>query len=192
MWVCVDAGRRSTDLLHLLLQNLYFMQHVRGYVGEWSGHMCGTASKRVAGFVRGGFQGLVLQLLWTRTHWYSLESLPNFEFFDSNRGVHLQPAASSFHPAASVSLSLSPCPGTSSLLAAAVLRGLLQQQGVGREQRKALVGRIMGTHAHEMTSMVQQLMCGYDAEAGRRCGLEVRTLPLGQTEGDGLACCGML
>jgi hypothetical protein len=43
-----------------------------------------------------------------------------------------------------------------------------------KEQRKALVGRVMGTHAHEMTSMVQQLMCGYDAEAGRRCGLEVR------------------
>jgi hypothetical protein len=28
------AGRRSTDLLHLLLQNLYFMKQVRGYKGK--------------------------------------------------------------------------------------------------------------------------------------------------------------
>jgi hypothetical protein len=28
------AGRRSTDLLHLLLQNLYFMHHARSYIGE--------------------------------------------------------------------------------------------------------------------------------------------------------------
>jgi hypothetical protein len=28
------AGRRSTDLLHLLLQNLYFMHHARNYIGE--------------------------------------------------------------------------------------------------------------------------------------------------------------
>jgi hypothetical protein len=28
------AGRRSTDLLHLLLQNLYFMMHARNYIGE--------------------------------------------------------------------------------------------------------------------------------------------------------------
>jgi hypothetical protein len=28
------AGRRSTDLLHLLLQNLYFMHHARKYIGE--------------------------------------------------------------------------------------------------------------------------------------------------------------
>lgn len=64
--------------------------------------------------------------------------------------------------------------GTSSLLAAAVLRQLLQQQGVEAAERRALVGHIMGTHAHEMTSMVQQLMAGYDAEAGRRFSLEVR------------------
>jgi hypothetical protein len=64
--------------------------------------------------------------------------------------------------------------GTSSLLAAAVLRELLQQHGVVVAKRQALVGHIMGTHAHEMTSMVQQLMAGYDAEAGRRCGLQVR------------------
>jgi hypothetical protein len=29
-----SAGRRSTDLLHLMLQNLYFMQHVQGYIGK--------------------------------------------------------------------------------------------------------------------------------------------------------------
>jgi hypothetical protein len=45
---------------------------------------------------------------------------------------------------------------------------------VAAAERRALVGHIMGTHAHEMTSMVQQLMAGYDAEAGRRCGLQVR------------------
>lgn len=64
--------------------------------------------------------------------------------------------------------------GTSSLLAAAILRQLLVQSGVGLAKRRALVGRVMGTHAHEMTSMVQQLMAGFDAEAGRRCGLQVR------------------
>lgn len=64
---------------------------------------------------------------------------------------------------------------------------------MGREQRKALVGRIMGTHAHEMTSMVQQLMCGYDAEAGRRCGLEVRNAAWVRQKGmvgHAVACCG--
>lgn len=110
-------------------------------------------------------------------------------------------------------------PGTSSLLAAAVLRHLLLQQQPQKQQprqkpqavdssssstsqspaaaaaantaiestaesaslnadsaslrRQLLVGRVMGTHAHEMSSMVQQLLAGYDAEAGRRCGLQV-------------------
>jgi hypothetical protein len=40
----LPAGRRSTDLLHLLLQNLYFMHHARNYIGErcmfWSDSQC--------------------------------------------------------------------------------------------------------------------------------------------------------
>jgi hypothetical protein len=68
------------------------------------------------------------------------------------------------------------CAGTSSLVAAATLRRLMEQQGLGTAQRQQLCGRIMGTHAHEMTSMTQQLLAGFDAEAGRRCGLQVRSL----------------
>jgi hypothetical protein len=41
------AGRRSTDLLHLMLQNLYFMQHVRGYVGEGRGALCACVRPRL-------------------------------------------------------------------------------------------------------------------------------------------------
>jgi hypothetical protein len=39
---------------------------------------------------------------------------------------------------------------------------------------KQLVKGLLGTHAHEMTSMTQQLLAGYDQEAGRRCGMKVR------------------
>lgn len=90
------AGRRSTDLAHLLLQNLYMMHHCRGYTG------------------------------------------------------------------------------TSSVMALALLHPLMAAQGYTQQRRASLVGRLVGTHAHEMTSMVQQLLVEYDARAGRLAGLEVR------------------
>jgi hypothetical protein len=39
---------------------------------------------------------------------------------------------------------------------------------------EAAAGDLLGTHAHEMTSMTQQLLSCYDQEAGRRCGLKVQ------------------
>eukprot|EP00879_Flechtneria_rotunda_P013981 GHRR01014605.1.p1 GENE.GHRR01014605.1~~GHRR01014605.1.p1 ORF type:complete len:707 (+),score=303.14 GHRR01014605.1:547-2667(+) len=92
--ILLMAGRRSTDLMHLLLQNLYFMKHARNYVG------------------------------------------------------------------------------TSSLLAVALLNECLIKHSWDLQQRQSLMGKLMGTHAHEMTSMTQQLLVGYDQEAGRRCGLQ--------------------
>jgi hypothetical protein len=53
---------------------------------------------------------------------------------------------------------------------------VLESQGVPAQQRRQLVGRLMGTHAHEMSSVLQQLLAGWDAEAGRRCGLQVRCI----------------
>jgi hypothetical protein len=63
--------------------------------------------------------------------------------------------------------------GTSSVMALALLHPLLVAQGTTPQRRTSLVGRLMGTHAHEMTSMVQQLLVEYDATAGRLAGLEV-------------------
>eukprot|EP00775_Hariotina_reticulata_P004409 gene4409-4662_t len=58
--------------------------------------------------------------------------------------------------------------GTSSVLAVSLLRPLLAADGLDQQQRRAFVGKLLGTHAHEMTSVTQQLLAGYDAEAGRR------------------------
>jgi hypothetical protein len=71
------------------------------------------------------------------------------------------PAAASLHA------------GTSSVLACALLQPLMVNLGMPLQQRQQLVKGLMGTHAHEMTSMTQQLLAGYDQEAGRRCGLKV-------------------
>jgi hypothetical protein len=68
--------------------------------------------------------------------------------------------------------------GTSSVLAVSLLRPLLAAEGMDQQQRRALVGKLLGTHAHELTSVTQQLLAGYDAEAGRRCGLEVSNCSL--------------
>lgn len=63
--------------------------------------------------------------------------------------------------------------GTSSVLVAALFKPLLEQLGYSRQQRQQLVQGLLGTHAHEMTSMIQQLLFRYDEEAGRRCGMKV-------------------
>lgn len=65
--------------------------------------------------------------------------------------------------------------GTSSVLACALLQPLMAGLGMPLQQRQQLVKGLLGTHAHEMTSITQQLLAGYDQEAGRRCGLKVRT-----------------
>jgi hypothetical protein len=63
--------------------------------------------------------------------------------------------------------------GTSSVLACALLRPLMAEAGMSLQQRQQLVKGLLGTHAHEMSSMAQQLLAAYDQEAGRRCGLNV-------------------
>ncbi|KAF6244805.1 hypothetical protein COO60DRAFT_1650544 [Scenedesmus sp. NREL 46B-D3] len=65
--------------------------------------------------------------------------------------------------------------GTSSVLACALLQPLMAGLGMPLQQLQQLVKGLLGTHAHEMTSITQQLLAGYDQEAGRRCGLKVRT-----------------
>lgn len=138
----LHAGRRSTDLLHLLLQNLYAMQHMRGYAGEPSGAFC-----------RGSPGRLLLPCCACGLHTCTAQSK-----------AWLRSPDCSTHCSART--------GTSSLLAATLLRELLLEQGVGLQQRQQLVGRVMGTHAHEMHSMTQQLCGLYDWES-RRCGLQV-------------------
>jgi hypothetical protein len=67
-----------------------------------------------------------------------------------------------------------PAAGTSSVLVCALLQPLMAELGMSLQQRQQLVKGLLGTHAHEMTSMTQQLLLCYDQEAGRRCGLKVR------------------
>ncbi|PNH05120.1 hypothetical protein TSOC_008647 [Tetrabaena socialis] len=91
--VALFAGRRSSDLLYLLLQNLYGASQLHGYGG------------------------------------------------------------------------------TSSLFVAAVVGREWGGMGLPERERWGGAGRLVGTHAHEQTSAVQQLLSAYDVEAGRRCGL---------------------
>lgn len=91
----MHTGRRSTDLLHLLLQNLYFMHYCQGYVA------------------------------------------------------------------------------TSSIFAVVIIHQLSVELGMSTVERHRVIGRLGGTHAHEMTSMMQQLMVQYDINAGQACGLKV-------------------
>ncbi|EFJ52348.1 hypothetical protein VOLCADRAFT_86693 [Volvox carteri f. nagariensis] len=91
--VALFAGRRASDLLYLVLQNLYCAAHLDGY------------------------------------------------------------------------------DGTSSLYVVAILGREWTQMGVPERECWGGVGRLIGTHAHEQVSAVQQLLAPYDVEAGRRCGL---------------------
>ncbi|GIL71853.1 hypothetical protein Vretifemale_2320, partial [Volvox reticuliferus] len=91
--VALFAGRRSSDLLYLLIQNLYCAVHLDGYGG------------------------------------------------------------------------------TSSLYVVAVLGREWTSMGLPERECWGGVGRLVGTHAHEQVSALQQLLASYDIEAGRRCGL---------------------
>ncbi len=63
--------------------------------------------------------------------------------------------------------------GTSAVGALALLRPLLHKAMPDPAQRKRFVGRLAGTHAHEMASAVQQLLVQFDHRAGELCGAEV-------------------
>lgn len=65
--------------------------------------------------------------------------------------------------------------GTSSIFAVTLLDGLLAQCGQPLQQRKATLKALVGTHAHEMSSAMQQLLYQYDLWAGQLCG---RTNPI--------------
>ncbi|KAG2444052.1 hypothetical protein HYH02_008995 [Chlamydomonas schloesseri] len=91
--VALFAGRRSSDLLYLLLQNLYAAAHLHAYAGTSSLFAAATVCR----------------------HW---------------AGMH-----------------------------------------VPERERWGGPGRLVGTHAHEMSMALQQLLAPYDAEAGRRAGL---------------------
>ncbi|PNW86088.1 hypothetical protein CHLRE_03g212865v5 [Chlamydomonas reinhardtii] len=91
--IALFAGRRSSDLLYLVLQNLYAAAHLAGYVG------------------------------------------------------------------------------TSSLFAAAAVCRHWAGMHVPERERWGGPGRLVGTHAHEMSMALQQLLAPYDDEAGRRAGL---------------------
>lgn len=59
------------------------------------------------------------------------------------------------------------------MLVVALLKPLLQQLGYSQQQRQQLIKGLLGTHAHEMMSVTQQLLVRYDEEAGRRCAFDV-------------------
>ena len=113
------SGRRSTDLLHLLLQNLYFMCYCRNYRGT-------SAVMAVA---------LLQPLLVGRKREEQQEQRQKQEEEEERQE---------------------------------------EEEQQEREEGKQLVGRLVGTHAHEMSSMVQQLMVEWDRKAGRGAGMEVR------------------
>lgn len=59
------------------------------------------------------------------------------------------------------------------MLALALFKPMLEKLGYSKQQRQQLVKGLLGTHAHEMTSVTQQMLVKFDEEAGRRCGLNV-------------------
>eukprot|EP00884_Botryococcus_braunii_P006522 jgi/Botrbrau1/15871/Bobra.40_1s0055.1 len=60
--------------------------------------------------------------------------------------------------------------GTSSIFAVSKIDQAFAVQGIPLDDRKAVIGRLIGTHAHEVMSVTAQLLSCFDDEAGSQDG----------------------